>query len=129
MHCRQVQTHFDAYLDADLPTTQRIQLEAHLDSCAACREQLLQLERQRCGPKTPSDPPPEFWAPMHKAVLKEYDKIHPDPSPKKASWVALYAVILIAVIGWTLYQPSPKDPTPSSSHTHSSTATPSAFRQ
>ncbi len=128
MNCRRVQTHYNAYLDADLPTTQRIQLESHLDGCADCRDKLIEFELQRTGPKTPREPPPEFWAPMHEAVLKEYNKLHPESPPKKATWGVAYAIILIAVIGWTLYQPSPKDPAPPSSQSHSSTAVPSAFR-
>jgi len=129
MLCRRVQTHFDAYIDAELPTAQRIQLEAHLDGCGECRDALSRLEHLRCEPQTPSDPPPEFWAPMHEAVLKEYNEIHPASPPKNTTWMALYAIIFIAVIGWTFYQPSAKDSVPTASQTHSSTSNPPAFRQ
>jgi anti-sigma factor RsiW len=102
--CSWVQHRLVAYLDAELPTPGRLKVESHLSACGSCREALKLFESTRPGPGTPQTHPPEFWAPMHEAVLKE---LLTDPKPTRPfrqHWVIAYALLSLIALGWSLLQ-------------------------
>ena len=104
MHCRTVQKHLVAYTEAELTEPLRLAVDNHLSACGHCRHALLVLEASRPGPGTPQDHPPEFWAPMHEAVLKELET-KPQPT-SKFGWHFIYAGSLILAIFWLLQSPT-----------------------
>ena len=122
MHCKTVQKHLVAYTDAELSEPVRLAVENHLSACGQCRHALLVLEASRPGPGTPQEHPPEFWAPMHQAVLKELEK--PVESKHSLVWTVLYAASLVLAIFW-LFQGT-KAPKNANIGTNTSTQT-SAF--
>ena len=103
MNCRRVQKSLLAYAEAELDETTLLKVEAHLSACDHCRAALLHLEASRPGPSTPPNHPPEFWAPMHEAILRELDDRSSKPSPtRQRPWTLAYATLVAAAVVWTL---------------------------
>jgi anti-sigma factor RsiW len=104
MKCNWVQHRLVAYLDTELPAPGRLKVETHLSACGICREALQRFESTRPGPGTPQTHPPEYWAPMHNAVLREL-QTKPDKAPtRRNAWTVAYALLFFLVIGWSLFQ-------------------------
>ena len=104
MNCRGIQNRLVAYAEAELDERTLLKIEAHLSACDTCREALVQLEATRPGPPTPPNHPPEFWAPMHEAILKELERPPVQSSPlRRRSWTLAYATLMAAAVLWTLY--------------------------
>lgn len=116
MNCRSVQKRLTAYAEAELDEATLLRIEAHLSACDHCRTALVQLEATRPGPPTPPSHPPEFWAPMHEAILKEFDAATLNPArPVSRPWTLAYATLLGAAVLWTLSSltaPSAEAPPP-----------------
>jgi anti-sigma factor RsiW len=106
MNCNWVQNRLVAYLDAELPTQGRLNVESHLSACSQCREALLVFERTRPGPGTPTEHPPEFWAPMREAVIRELEARPAPPAWHRYRWTLAYSFLFLLVIGWSLTQSS-----------------------
>lgn len=104
MKCSWIQHRLVAYLDTELPTPGRLKVESHLSACGTCRMALQRFESTRPGPGIPQTRPPEFWAPMHEAVLREVDKKTEPLPPRSESWTIAYFLLLLLVIGWGLAQ-------------------------
>jgi anti-sigma factor RsiW len=45
MTCQQIETELSAYVDAELPASQRAEVQSHLAGCAHCRQHLAQLQQ------------------------------------------------------------------------------------
>lgn len=62
--CENMRPHFNAYLDGELHGLRLAQLEAHLEECAACREELERLRRVsnllQAAPAPQVTPPARF---------------------------------------------------------------------
>jgi anti-sigma factor RsiW len=104
MNCSWVQHRLVAYLDAELPTPGRLKVESHLSACGSCREALSLFENTRPGPGTPKTHPPEFWAPMHEAVLKELVTTPKPDRTYRRNWILAYALLSLMALGWSLLQ-------------------------
>ena len=104
MNCRRVQKSLIAYTEAALDETSLLKIEAHLSACDQCREALLQLEATPPGPPTPQNHPPEFWAPMHEAILRELDNPSPNSQDRvHRPWTLAYATLMGAAVLWTFF--------------------------
>lgn len=90
MDCRRVQEQFSAFLDGELSTRQCQEIEAHLSTCATCRQEL------------------RVWEQLWEALLAEPVVAPPDlrervlarlPRPRRLWWqnLALAASLLIGV--------------------------------
>jgi hypothetical protein len=79
-------------------------VESHLSACGICRQALQRFESTRPGPGIPKTRPPEFWAPMHEAVLREVDKKADAIQPPSDAWTITYFLLLLLVFGWSLGQ-------------------------
>lgn len=115
MRCRRVQKHLVAYAEAELGERERLLVEEHLSACDTCRSALVLLEQTRPGPPTPPSPPPEFWAPMHEAILRELESTPVSSAqPSRRPWAVAYATLMAATVLWTLFSfgSSASDATP-----------------
>lgn len=64
MSCAEARDRLSDYCDGELSSTERIELEAHLDSCSACREELeaeRELLRRAAAWRRDLDPPRDLW--------------------------------------------------------------------
>ena len=98
MRCKRVQNQLVAYAEAQLDDSSRLRIEAHLSACESCRTALEALESTRPGPPTPPTHPPEFWAPMHEAILRELEA---EPSTANRNhWPIAYFSLMVLVVLW-----------------------------
>ena len=128
MNCTRVQKQLLAYSEAHLDEPLRLSIEAHLSACGTCRTALNVLEATRPEPPTPQDHPPEFWAPMHEAVLKELEQpSSPALHRNRRPWTLVYGLVMTVAVLWALKQHSgspaqagayPITPSPSSATLH-----------
>ena len=75
MNCAERRGALLAYLDGELPSTERAELEAHLESCDACRA-LLEAERRlsdALASLPASEPPRDFEARFWARIARERD--------------------------------------------------------
>ena len=93
-----VQKQLVAYTDTELDEQTRLKVDNHLSACGKCRSALSLLESTKPGPGTPQEQPPEFWAPMHQAILKELETS--PPPPKNLRWGLLYGTAMILTLAW-----------------------------
>ena len=119
MRCNKAERQLQLYIDQRLPLSQMRALEAHLDGCAACREELHMLEmvvRSLDAPQTIREP-----AELHGQIMRrvatvtaqrriEHTHSQPRPfSPWRPSLAELLAAILLATVatlGSILQQPT-----------------------
>ena len=87
MNCNQARTLLSAYRELKSEEIDTAELDAHLESCAACREVLasytLMGEQVRSAPTF--EPPPELHAKLMKALADEQLKFLQKSAPGKAS--------------------------------------------
>ena len=64
MNCEESQALLSTYIDSELSSDERVQLEVHLDGCTECLAELAELRRLAAGyQKLPSPKPPQhLWA-------------------------------------------------------------------
>jgi len=64
MNCKESQSLLSIYIDGELSSDERLQLEVHLDRCTECSVDLAELHRLAAGyQKLPSPKPPQYlWA-------------------------------------------------------------------
>jgi mycothiol system anti-sigma-R factor len=103
MNCKEVDGFLDAYLDGELESSQKLELEQHLSQCSECRAALEERRKFR-----------SFFAanaPRYKAPEELRAKISTITRQKKYSWWRLTlicaAALLVAalVITWTVFYP------------------------
>lgn len=68
MH-QQIEGHLSAYLDRELPPEQEAVVRAHVESCAACQEELARLVHlKRLLAALPERAAPDLWPPIRRAL-------------------------------------------------------------
>ena len=92
--CSAIQPHLSDYADGALAPDDRVSVEAHLASCAACRETVRDFERLRdaAGALGPIAPPPRVWEQLSASL----------PSKRRqarAQWLGLAAALVLITAG------------------------------
>lgn len=112
--CDRFGSEVGAYLDRELPGALRLEFEAHLSGCAACREALAAQRQLGASLQAlaPIEPSPQFEARFWARIAREEHT----PGPLRA-WLerwrlgarlewALAATALAAVVLWFAWSPS-----------------------
>ncbi|RMH20256.1 MAG: hypothetical protein D6696_08590, partial [Acidobacteria bacterium] len=101
MSCRFPEAALHDYLDGGLDGVGRRRVEAHLESCAACRELLADLvelgEKARALPRE-VEPPRDLWP----AIEGRLAPRRTAPAPAWRRWQQLAAAILLLAAGGLL---------------------------
>lgn len=108
--CRELEPRLSQFVDGDLAGDERAAVVAHLDTCAACRAIVADLERVRATARLlgPVTPPDHLW-------LEIAGQIHPGggsfaaPAPmaparaprqaRVTQWLGLAAALVVATLG------------------------------
>lgn len=71
-NCRDIQWDLSAYLDGELTSPQRIEVETHLASCARCQQELSEMKRLLTDVVTlpKLQPPPRFLADVRRKIAR-----------------------------------------------------------
>jgi len=114
---RHVDDRLVAFLDGELPTGEARQVEAHLETCARCRETCRQLRAVAVALEQALTivPAPDDWAtieaalPDHRAAGDVDDRAQQRPRVSLSSWwarpvFALAATLVIVLGGYVAYQ-------------------------
>ena len=105
MSCNRVRNSLALFLDDMLDSAEKQTLEEHLTTCAACREELAQLRRDRSLLQALPlvSPPPAFRAELLK-------KVHAEKPRKRAAWryfaprlASLAAVLMVVLLVGNIY--------------------------
>jgi len=106
------------YVDGTLATTERIDVERHLEDCAACRllaDDLGQVgDRARALPPVP--PPAAAWGRIERAlrqpaaVLPATGRRRFSVSRRTVGWALAATLVLATVIGLSMARPHPPSP-------------------
>jgi anti-sigma factor RsiW len=85
----------DDYVDDTLPLTERAAMDAHLTTCAECRELVAGLRSVVAAASTlkPGEPPRGAWARIERTIRSENTGIR---TPRWWPWLAAAAVLLLA---------------------------------
>jgi anti-sigma factor RsiW len=85
----------DDYVDDTLPATERAAVDAHLTSCAECRELVAGLRSVVAAVSTlkPVEPPRAAWARIERTIRSENTGTR---TPRWWPWLAAAAVLLLA---------------------------------
>ena len=100
MQCDEVRPRLDAYLDGELPETERVPLRGHLQDCPDCGPEAAALERLRDGIRRSA---PVYRAPealrsqIRFALRREAAASTPAAALRAPGWLAYAASILLAV--------------------------------
>ncbi len=100
MRCDEVRPRLDAYLDGELPETERVPLRGHLQDCPDCGPEAAALERLRDGIRRSA---PAYRAPealrsqIRFALRREAAANAPAAALRAPGWLAYAASILLAV--------------------------------
>jgi mycothiol system anti-sigma-R factor len=100
MRCDEVRPRLDAYLDGELPETERVPLRGHLEGCPDCRPEAAALERLReeIRRSAPVHRAPEaLRSQIRFAIRQEAGASTPSASLRAPGWLAYAASILLAV--------------------------------
>jgi len=100
MECDEVRPRLDAYLDGELPETERVPLRAHLQDCPDCGPEMASLERLRddIHRSAPVHRAPEaLRSRIRFAIRREAAANRPSASLRAPGWLAHAASILLAV--------------------------------
>lgn len=105
MNCRQSENVLMRALDGELPAGERSALEAHLQSCAACRatEQAWREAGSRLRAQSVPTPPAEvMWADVRRAIHQQAPA--PGRAPSLLGWrlgwaTAIVAALFVGVLG------------------------------
>jgi len=121
MTCAERRASLVAYVDAELPAAERAELEAHVSSCAACRQALAAEQRlsAQLAALPPAQPSGDFEARFWARIAREQD----EPRGLRAwlarlrsprGWVAVggVAAAALALILVLRGQPQPGQPGP-----------------
>jgi hypothetical protein len=121
--CRDVQTQLSLIVDGLRPESDQEAVRLHLESCAACRSVLQDLERlrrasARLGPITPPD---HVWLEVAGRVRMEPGPAaaHRPPSSRAAmtQWIGLAAALVLITLGAYLFTPGAGTPSPAPAST------------
>mgnify|MGYP001304206446 CR=1 FL=1 len=114
MNCRQGEKLLMRALDGELPAEERNALEAHLQTCAACRatEQTWREAGRRLRSESVPTPPAEvMWADVRRAIHQQAPVAGPAPSLLgwRLGWAtAIVGALFVGVLGlgtWRLNRP------------------------
>ena len=100
MECDEVRPRLDAYLEGELPETERMPLRAHLQDCPDCGPEMASLERLRddIHRSAPVHRAPEaLRSRIRFAIRREAAANRPSASLRSPGWLAHAASILLAV--------------------------------
>ena len=100
MQCDEVRPQLDAYLDGELPETERTALRGHLQDCPDCGPEAVALERLREAIRrsAPVHRVPEtLRSQIRFAIRREAAASAPSASLRAPGWLAYAASILLAV--------------------------------
>jgi anti-sigma factor RsiW len=110
MTCQEMETRLDGWVDGSLSGTERREAEAHLASCARCREEERRLRRLLAHaaalPRSVS-PPRDLWPGIAARIGGRRQRV---PWLRFDAWqpaLAVAAVVLIALVAVLLGRPSP----------------------
>jgi anti-sigma factor RsiW len=104
MNCKEAEGFLDAYLDGELESSQRLELDQHLSECSECRAALEERRQFR-----------SFFAanaPRYQAPSELREKISTITRQRKSSWWRqswIYAAALLVVglvVAWTVFYPN-----------------------
>ncbi len=127
MHCKQITGWLSEYVDGTLEQTKRDQLEAHIETCAACRDDVTSL-RQTLALLNEIEsvpPPPDLLQRIHTQISEE------DAVQKRSLWLILrtpqaqsaIAASVLITLGLYLFhhtQPTPAQQSADNNIAHSS---------
>jgi len=79
MCCEQIERQLGRYIDGELPASDRVQVEAHLESCANCRAELADLREIVSGIARPRPitVPPSLWSSIERRLEQADPAIAP----------------------------------------------------
>ena len=99
MNCEESQTLLSTYIDGELSSDERVQLEVHLDVCTECLAELAELRRLAAGyQKLPSPKPPQhLWARIDASLAE----------PKVGSAMSIMTRIIMIHLPTTLHSSAP----------------------
>jgi hypothetical protein len=105
-NCDDIQVRLSEFADGDLAAADRAAVNAHLSSCAACRDLLRDLQHIRRAAESlgPIAPPDHVWLQVAGQVRLERPTADLPPTrvgrtPAMRQWIGLAAALLIVTVG------------------------------
>jgi len=100
MNCEEIKHLLSLYIDEQLDETERLKVEAHLESCAECKahyESLLKLQQMADDFEPGGNE--NYWMKQKDAILDKIERAEADnvtPLPAKKSHALMYRVLAVA---------------------------------
>jgi len=97
----QIRTKLGAYLDGELNRREQIEVENHLPTCPACREELEELRRLssllRSIPEPEFTPPQDFKSQVMLQLPRSDEPFRQQPSGQMTLWLAPVLVVVVMI--------------------------------
>lgn len=115
MNCQEAENRLDDYMDGILPASEKQEVEKHLESCLACREELLRLRNLRAETAAlPKEikPARDLWPEIAGRIASTKQATSPSffglPLSQTVGTLAVAAAVILVAVGifWKIRQSS-----------------------
>jgi len=114
MNCHDIHNHCDTYLDHEMSDTQKRALEAHLESCPACRHYMQQAQDIRDALTKLQAPAmrPDFAVQAFNKVRQQNTAVAGSKRFTGTGLALAASLALAGIVGVFIYQPNSMEPQP-----------------